>query len=90
MGEITKFETETYPRIWHAAYDAGVEARKQGLPRTCNLQESPFCLPSGNVLKVYRSAWEQGWDGYSIPNEFKHVEAVLNNMPLRPFTHEDI
>jgi hypothetical protein len=85
-----KFETETYPRIWHSAYDAGVEARKQGLPRTCTLQGSLFCTPSGDILKVYLSAWNQGWDGYKIPEEFGHVEAALKNMPLRQCKPEDL
>ena len=67
MDSLTKFETETYPHIWHIVYDIGVDARKRGLPRTCTLRGLPFCTPSGNILKVYLSAWEQGWDSYRIP-----------------------
>lgn len=86
-----EFETEVYPRIWREAHAAGVVAREQGLPRVCNLQGSPFCTPSGKVLKVYLSAWEQGWDNYDpIPAVFKKMEAVLDNMPLRPCTAEDL
>jgi hypothetical protein len=62
MDSWTKFETETYPRIWHLAYNLGAKAKKQALPRICNLKEEPFITPSGDILKVYRSAWEQGWD----------------------------
>lgn len=71
---LEKFETETYPRIWHLAYDAGVEAKNEGLPRICNLKESPFVTPSGNILIVYKSAWEQGWDG-----KITTIEDVLND-----------
>jgi hypothetical protein len=62
MDALTKFETETYPRIMQSAYAFGVEAKRQRLPRICNLQGSPFCSQSGHILKVYLSAWEQGWD----------------------------
>lgn len=85
-----EFERDIYPRIWHLAYDAGVEAREQGLPRICNLNDKHFITPGGNILKVYRSAWEQGWDNYKIPDEFRQVESVLNNMPTRPCTVEDL
>jgi hypothetical protein len=78
-----KWETEIYPKIWREAYDLGVAAFKAGLPRVCNLGES-FRTPSGSILKVYKSAWEQGWDGYSIPGIFGQMEAVLKDMPLRP------
>lgn len=87
---MTKFERETYPRIWRSAYAAGVEARTQGLPRLCNMKDSTFCTPSGEVLKPYKSAWEQGWDGYKIPEEFQHVENVLKAMPLHQCTEEDL
>lgn len=46
--------------------------------------------PSGKVLKVYQSAWEQGWDNYKIPEVFQHVENVLKAMPLRPCIEEDL
>lgn len=76
------FFTEVYPHNWKLAYDAGVEARKQGFSRICNLRESIFYTPSGKILKVYLSAWEQGWDGYKIPEIFKQMETVINSMPL--------
>lgn len=57
------FFTQTYPRIWHEAYAQGVNAKLNGLPRDCNLIDIQFLTPSGNKLKVYKSAWEQGWDG---------------------------
>ena len=99
-----QWEREIFPKMWRTAYDAGVEARKQGLPRTdveINLWSMPlatgilpqvncdFCT-SGGVLKVYKSAWEQGWDGYKIPEIFKQVESVLNNMPLHKMTEEEL
>jgi hypothetical protein len=89
MDEIERFMTETYPRLWHLAYDAGVEARKNGLPRNCNLKGNDHCH-NDSVLKVYKSAWEQGWDGYTIPAIFAQIEAKLNQMPLHPATAKDI
>lgn len=62
MNSLIKFETEIYPKIWNLAYNAGVVAKHQGLPRICNLQGRLFITPSGNILKVYKSAWEKGWD----------------------------
>jgi hypothetical protein len=64
MDGYIKFETEIYPRIWNLAYNAGFEARDKGLPRICNLNSSPFVTPSGNILRVYKSAWEGGWDSW--------------------------
>ncbi len=78
---IEKFESEVYPKLWHLAYDAGIEARTAGLPRQCVLNSEQHCH-NGKVLKVYKSAWEQGWDGYKIPDEFKKVEKYLNELPL--------
>jgi hypothetical protein len=89
MDGFEKWEREVYPRLWHLAYDVGVKARADGLPRVCNLEGSPHCH-NGNVLKVYKSAWEQGWDGYKIPAEFAQMEATLNQMPLRKMTEEDL
>lgn len=89
MDSFIKFETETYPQIWHSAYEMGVNARKQGMPRVCTLQGSPFCTPSGNVLKVYLSAWEQGWDEYEMPEEFVNVESVLKDMTLHQYKADD-
>lgn len=84
-----KFINEIYPRIWHQAYDLGEEARKQGLPCVCNLQGSPFCHKD-TVLKVYRSAWEQGWRADEIPEVFRQMEEVLKQMPTRPMTEADL
>jgi len=49
-----------YKENWNAAYKLGLEARQKGLPRECNLDQPPFVHTT--VLKVYKSAWEQGWD----------------------------
>jgi hypothetical protein len=76
---------ELYRLNWQLAYDEGVRAYEAGLPRNCVLQNKPFVTPSGNVLKVYKSAWEQGWDGHKIPSIFGEMEAILIKMPLRPF-----
>lgn len=89
MDALRHFETVEYPRIWHLANDAGKEARKQGLPRVCNLKDSPFCH-NGNILKVYKSAWEQGYDDWEIPAVFKQMEAAVNQMPLRPMEEKDL
>ena len=80
MDALTKFETETYPRLWRLAYDAGEVARKIGLPRKCNLATSEHCH-YGNVLKVYQSAWHQGYDGWQIPAIFAKMEATLDQLP---------
>jgi len=81
MNEVDTFFTETYPYIWHLAYDAGENARNKGLPRVCNLKCWPYCY-NENILKVYKSAWEQGWDGYKIPEIFGRMEAMAREMPL--------
>jgi len=87
VDAFTRFETEIYPKLWYEAYNLGVEARKNGLPRVCNLKDDIFAFDgeSGRIVfKVYKSAWEQGWDGWKIPEEFLQVEKTLNQMPLRP------
>jgi len=89
MDSLLKFETETYPRLWQLAYDAGTKARDEGLPRECNLKNHPH-VHKGKALKVYKSAWEQGWDKYTIPEEFRQMEALLNQMPLRPLNSDDL
>lgn len=60
--DYMEFETEVYPKIWRRAFDKGVEAKKEGKDKICNLKDSEFLTPSGNFLKVYKSAWEQGWE----------------------------
>lgn len=82
-----EWETEVYPKMWHLAYDAGEKARKEGKPRVCDLGEE--FRHNGVVLKLWRCVWEQGWDGWKIPVEFKQVEAVLDQLPLRPMTECD-
>mgnify|MGYP003404934491 CR=1 FL=1 len=61
--EIEEWLEKDYPIIWHEAYDIGVNAKKSGLSRMCNLSEydKKFCH-NGNALKVWQSAWEQGYD----------------------------
>ena len=61
---FNKFFDETYPKLWHEAYDLGNEAKNQGLPRHCNLPDGKFCH-NGSPLTVYKEAWEQGYDGFS-------------------------
>lgn len=80
MDSLEHFLSEVYPKIWHKAYDAGEKARKEGLPRVCNLGEG-FVTPGDNILKVYKSAWEQGWDGYKIPEIFGRMEKILDELP---------
>lgn len=91
MDEFLKWEREIYPRNWKLAYDIGKQAKEYGLPRTCNLEGEPFCYGENKILKVYKSAWEQGYDGTSIMSaEFKQAEQHLNKMPLRPMQLEDL
>lgn len=58
------------------AYQFGEQARNSGLPRECNLGQE-FRTLSGDVLKVYKSAWEQGWDSLNIPAIFLQMEDKL-------------
>jgi hypothetical protein len=88
MDSFHKWETETYPRIWREAYALGSAAQEQGLPRVCNLTDRKF--GPGYALKPYKSAWEQGWDHYSIPAVFGQMEAVLNSLPTRPMESTDL
>ena len=37
--EIEEWLEKDYPIIWHEAYDIGVNAKKSGLSRMCNLSE---------------------------------------------------
>ncbi len=84
-----KWQTETYPEIWKEAFAYGESAKEEGLPRECNLSDSKF--GSGKtILKVYKSAWEQGYDGYKVPAEFKQVEEALDKLPLRPMEEGDL
>ena len=48
--------------LWSEAWHLGNEAKKAGRPRECNLSEDKFITPRGSILKVYKSAWEQGYD----------------------------
>lgn len=52
-----------YPRMWHEANNIGINAKKSGLSRTCNLSEhdDKFCH-NGISMKLLRSAWEQDYD----------------------------
>lgn len=85
MDEYLKWEQEVYPVLWHQAYDLGKKACLNGLPRECNLSTKDHCYGEDKkILKVYKSAWEQGWDGYKVPEEFKLIEDALGKMPLKP------
>jgi len=65
---MNHFETEVYPRIWRSAWYAGQAAKLIGMSRECNLQGSLFCTATGTILKVYKSAWEQGYDLIGLGN----------------------
>lgn len=43
-----------------AAYKLGQKAKEEGLPRECNLGYEYY--DQRNIFKVYKSAWEEGWD----------------------------
>jgi len=60
---MSDFFTNTYPRLCKTAYEAGAEARINGLPKECNLVGEDFMTPGGNILRVYKEAWEYGWVG---------------------------
>ena len=85
---------EVYPKIWHEAYAYGEAAKEEGLPRECNLNYDKFGYAThdgGNqFLKPWKSAWEQGYDGYKIPAVFAQVENYLNQLPTRPMTEDDL
>lgn len=83
MEAFHKWETEIYPQIWWEAYAYGESAREEELPRECNLSDPQF-ISGKTILRVYKSAWEQGYDGYKIPAIFGQMEAVVNELPLRP------
>ena len=83
------FERETYPRLWKKAYELGELAQTQGLERKCNLTDKEFITPNGHILKVYKSAWEQGWNHYKIPEIFSQMEEKLNSLPTRPMKTSD-
>lgn len=53
-----KFETETYPRLWREAFQMGYDARSNNCVRLCTYPP----LDSGHILRVFKSAWFQGWD----------------------------
>jgi hypothetical protein len=79
MDEFEKWLATDYKENWHWAYDAGVKAREQGKPRICDLHTKLFITPGNEILKVYKSAWEQGWDGWTIPACFTEMEKLLSN-----------
>ena len=83
------WENEVYPKMHAEAYAVGSEARKQDLPRQCNLEDPKF-LHKGKPLKPWLSAWNQGYDGWSIPPVFRQMEELLNEMPTRSLDVTDI
>lgn len=85
-----KWLSEEYPKIWHEAYAYGELAREEGLPRECNLLNHSKFGHGDNILKPWKSAWEQGYDGYKIPAVFGQMENYLNQLPTRPLEKEDI
>jgi hypothetical protein len=53
-------------KIWNTAYQLGAKARDRGRPMDCDLTAKKYLTPSGEILKVYKSAWEQGWSGAKL------------------------
>lgn len=58
---------EIYKQNWHLAYNLGIEARNKNLSNICNLTDKQFLTPSGIILKVYKSAWDQGYGNEKNP-----------------------
>jgi hypothetical protein len=87
-ADFEAFLDGPYKENWHKAYDLGVQARKDGLPKVCNITDPKLCH-NGNAFKPYESAWNQGWDGYTIPEIFSRIEQNLAKLPTRPMTLED-
>lgn len=79
-----------YKENCQKAYDLGVQARKAGLPKVCDVTDDPKLCHNGKMLKEYERAWRAGWDGYKVPQEFVQMEQILQNIPTRPMTEEDI
>jgi hypothetical protein len=69
---------------WHQAYALGDAAQRAGKPKECDLGEG-FQTPGGSILKVYKSAWEQGYDGWKVPEIFTQMEKVLDTMPTHRY-----
>ena len=78
-----EWELTVYPKLFNNAKQIGRKAKESGLPRICNLPNE-FRTPNGDILRVWLSAWEQGYDNYNpIPECFKQVEAILNFVPTK-------
>jgi len=76
-NDVANFFHNDFPKLFNQAKLEGKKARLNGLLRTCNLpKESPWTY--GKYLKVYLSAWEQGYDGFEIPEIFNLIERMLN------------
>lgn len=75
---------DTVGPVWRRANALGRQSREDGKPCVCDLGKG-FLSPSGVVLKVYRSAWEQGWTGWEIPKVFGRMEAIVDCYPLEQY-----
>jgi hypothetical protein len=78
-----------YKKNCQKARNLGIQARKDGLPRICNITDDPELCHNGTIFRCYADAWCSGWDGFTIPKEFLQVEQNLAKLPTRPMTEED-
>lgn len=71
---LEEFLENEYPRLCRIAFRHGKRARIKGLPKNCNLTDKKFFVtPSGNILIVYREAWERGYENGLAENIGKNV-----------------
>jgi hypothetical protein len=89
QADIDRLIYESISPTWNKAYALGEAAQKEGKPRVCDLGERCFVTPSGTILKVYKSAWEQGYDGWKIPAIFTEMEKALDKLPLRRYNEAE-
>ena len=79
-ADAQRFMSETYPKLWHLAFNEGYKARDNGHPKICNLQDVQFGH-FGQVLKPYVSAWHQGYE--TRDNRDNNVNiALINNSTI--------
>lgn len=55
-------EKDARLKIWKEAFNLGIVARNRDLPKVCNLNEKKYLTPSGQISRVCKVAWEQGWE----------------------------
>lgn len=61
--DFATFFNDVYPRLRQVAYESGKLAKRNRLPRECNLR-GIFCR-NGIVMFPYESAWMHGYDSLS-------------------------